>query len=70
MCAAPVGEQVRPEQERARDVEHQHARPVSPGGRHRGGRPLPFLVHPHHPQRHEAAEAPVGLGVKSVSPPH
>lgn len=65
----PVGEQVRPEQERTRDVEHQRAGRRAPGSRHHGGRPLPFHVHRHHPHRHEAAEAHVGLGLRSVSPP-
>lgn len=65
----PVGQQVRPDQERAGDVEHQSAGLHAPGSHHRGGHPLPFPVHPHHPHRHEAAEAPLGLGTGSVLPP-
>lgn len=54
-----TGQQVRPDQERAGDVEHQRARSDPPGGRRHSGRPLPFHVHPHHPHRHKAAEAPL-----------
>lgn len=64
----PVGEQVRPDQERTRDVEHQRTGRHPPGSRHRGGCPLPLHVHCHHPHRHEAAEAHVGLGLRSVPP--
>ncbi len=70
MCLLPpAGQQVRPDQERVGDVEHQPAGPDPPGRHHRSGHPLPFHVHPHHPQRHEAAEAPLRLGFRSAPPP-
>ena len=50
VCLLPSsGQQVRPDQERAGDVEHQSAGPDPPGNHHCGGRPLPFHVHPRHP---------------------
>lgn len=51
------------------DVEHQSAGRDSPGSHHSSGHPLPFHVYPHHPHRPEAAEAPLGLGIRSVPPP-
>ena len=65
----PAGQQVGPEQEGVGVVEHQSARPHSPGGRHHGGPPLPLHVHPDHPQRPEAAEALLRLGSGYVLKP-
>ena len=65
----PAGQQVGPDQEGAGDVEHQCAGCHLPGSHPRSGCPLPLHVHPHHPQRHEAAEAPLRLGSRSVPPP-
>lgn len=65
----PAGQQVRPDQKRAGDVEHQHAGPDLPGNHPPSGRPLPLHVHPHHPHRPEAAEARLRLGSRWVKTP-
>lgn len=60
VCALPpAGQQVRPDPQGEGAVEHQPAGPAPPGGRAGGGHPLPLHVHPDHPHRPEAAEAPL-----------